>query len=221
MQRGKKFVKVTSCRRFFSVESLTLLFAALSLAGCYRPAWFIGVGGKYNEAKVEIMRPRGDLNKAIINLEEVVRSDPTYRDSLTMLGRAYYKAGRYEDAYKMVQRAVVVDKDDEVAWLMVGVLQLRLGQEQTGYQTLKGGLTLFTKANGSEEYRGYEFWDKAGKVKIATRRAVLAVLKGEGGDEEKNNVIHSVENILAAMDHEIFLQDARRNRELNEESSED
>jgi tetratricopeptide (TPR) repeat protein len=198
------------------------LAAALSIGGCYRPTWFVGVGGKYNEAKVEIMRPqKGDLNKAITNLEQVVREEPTYRDSLTMLGRAYYKAGRYEDAYKMVQRAVVVNKDDEVAWLVVGLVQLRLGQEQNGYQTLKGGLTLFTKANGSEEYRGYEVWDKAGRVKIATRRAVLAVLKAEGGEENKNNVIRSVENILSAMDHEIFLQDNRRNQDLNIQYSDD
>jgi tetratricopeptide (TPR) repeat protein len=200
-----------------------LLLAALSLSGCYRPAWFVGVGGKYNEAKTEIMRAKGgDLNKAIINLEEVVRTDPTYRDSLTMLGRAYYKAGRYEDAYKMVQRAVVVDKNDEVAWLVLGMVQLRLGQEQAGYQTLRGGLTLFTKANGSDDgYKGYETWDKAGRVKIAARRAVVAVLKGEGGEEERNNVIRSVENTLAAMDHEIFLQDARKNQDLNVQYSDD
>lgn len=216
-------MEVTSRRSLFFVRSLTALVAALSIAGCYRPAWFVGVGGKYNEAIVEITRPqKGDLNKAITNLEEVVRTDPTYRDSLTMLGRAYYKAGRYQDAYKMVQRAVVVDKNDEVAWLMVGLVQLRLGQDQAGYQTLKGGLTLFTKANGSEDgYKGYEFWDKAGRVKIATRRAVLAVLKGEGGEEEKNAVIRSVENILSAMDHEIFLQEVRKNQDLNIQYSDD
>ena len=55
------------------------------------------------------------MNRAIIALESVVKEDPTYRDSLTLLGRAYYRQGRYQDARQILMRAVAVNKDDEIA----------------------------------------------------------------------------------------------------------
>ena len=105
------------------------LFAFLSVSGCSIPRF--GVGGRYLEAKDEITRPRGgDINKAIANLEGIVRENPTYQDSLTLLGRAYYKTGRYQDASLILQRALAVNKDDEIAWLVFGLTQLRLGEDR-------------------------------------------------------------------------------------------
>ncbi|HME61909.1 MAG TPA: tetratricopeptide repeat protein, partial [Candidatus Binatia bacterium] len=68
------------------------------------------------------------MDKAIVALESVVGQDPTYKSSLTYLGRAYYRKGRYRDAFAILQRAVAVNKEDEQAWLVLGVTELRLGQ---------------------------------------------------------------------------------------------
>ena len=171
------------------------------LAACTRPAFLVGIGtgGKYLEAKEEITRKRGgDIEKAIRSLEAVVREDPTYKDSLTLLGRAYYVKGRYGDAKLILQRALVVNKEDEIAWLMLGMTQLRLGENDNGLETLRGGLTLFSK-NSVEGYRGFTYWDRAGKVKIALRRAIFVARKGL---EEKENLIRSMENFLAVVDEE-------------------
>jgi len=120
-----------------------LLAISISFAsGCSRPAFLagIGTGGKYLEARDNITRKRGgDIDKAISHLESVVRDDPLYKDSLTLLGRAYYMKGRYEDARLILERAVVVDKEDEIAWMVLGIAQLRLGQDEKGLATVRGG----------------------------------------------------------------------------------
>jgi len=180
---------------------LLLAFNLVLASACSRPAFLVGIGtgGKYLEAKEEITRKRGgDIEKAIRSLEAVVREDPTYKDSLTLLGRAYYVKGRYGDAKLILQRALVVNKEDEIAWLMLGMTQLRLGENDNGLETLRGGLTLFSK-NSVEGYRGFTYWDRAGKVKIALRRAIFVARKGL---EEKENLIRSMENFLAVVDEE-------------------
>jgi tetratricopeptide (TPR) repeat protein len=179
------------------------LLAITFLFGCSAPKWYFGTGGKYNEARLEITRRRGgNLDKAIANLEAVVTQDPTYRDSLTLLGRAYYKKERYREADLVLQRALQVDKEDEIGWLTLGLTQLRLGQDETGLEALKGGLTLINKVS-TGGYRGHEHWDRAGKVKLAIRRAVILALKGL---EDKENLVGSGENVLAAIDEEEFFQ---------------
>ena len=64
------------------------------------------------------------MDKAVVSLEYVVSQDPTYKNSLTYLGRAYYRKERYKDAYVILQRAVAVNKDDEIAWLALGLVAM-------------------------------------------------------------------------------------------------
>ena len=182
-----------------SVISLALIF------GCTRPAFLggIGQGGKYLEARDQITRKRGgNVDKAVASLEAVVREDPTYRDSLTLLGRAYYIKGRYQVAAEILDRALRVNPEDEIAWIVLGMAQLRLGDDEKGMKAMEGGLTLFSKVS-TEGYRGYTFWDRAGKVRIALRRTIVAARKGV---EEKQSFLRTVENFLAVVDEEDWNQ---------------
>lgn len=138
------------------------------------------------------------MDKAVVSLEYVVSQDPTYKQSLTYLGRAYYRKERYKDAYAILQRAVAVNKDDEIAWIALGVTQLRLGQNDQGIETLKGGITLASRVL-SEGYRNYERWDLRGTVKASVRRSAFYVAKGV---EEKENIIQSTDRLLALIDDE-------------------
>ena len=142
------------------------------------------------------------MDRAVVALEYVVSQDPTYKESLTYLGRAYYRKERYQDAYAILQRAVTVNKDDEIAWLALGVTQLRLGQNDKGIETLKGGITLASKALG-EGYRNYERWDIRGVVKASVRRCAFYVAKGP---EEKENILQSTDRLLALIDDEVNYQ---------------
>jgi len=160
---------------------LLLAISYLLISACTHaiPRW--GIGGRYLEGRDQFLRGRGgDMDKAIVALESVVRQDATYRDSLTLLGRAYYNRGRYQDAYMILQRALAVIKEDEIAWLVLGMTELRLGQDQKGLETLKGALTLVSKVsiNG---YRDFPEWDRQGLVRSSIRRAVLFATKGLAG----------------------------------------
>lgn len=183
---------------------LLLILSCQFVVGCSRPDWFVGRSGQYTEGKYEMLRRvGGNMDKAINNFEAIAIDDPKYRDTLTLLGRAYYKKGRYKDAHLILQRAVAIKNDDEIAWLIFGITQLRLGDNDRGLESVRGGLTLFARATADNKYRGYNGWDPADKVKIAGRRAVFIALKGL---EQKDDLIRSVESVLSAVEDEEFHQ---------------
>lgn len=158
-----------------------------------------GIGGHYNEGKEQFLRGRGgDMDRAIAALDSVVREDPTYRDSLTLLGRAYYNKGNYEVARQILQRALLVNKEDEIAWMVLGLSQLRLGEDDQGMETLQGAITLISKVS-RRGYRDFAEWDSKGLVRSYISRSVVEVRKGPDG---KANLIRTGETLLSRMDDE-------------------
>ena len=208
----KKKTKV-SCGSRLRLAPLgcSLLALVLSMSACSRPNWFFGLGGKYNEANIERLRARGgNLEKAIGDLESLVQDDPGYRDSLTLLGKAYYKKGRYHDSFSILQRALAVNKDDEIAWLFYGLTQIKVGDNEKGLETIKGGLTLLGKAMRNSNYRDYPAWDPRGTVRASLNRAVFQALKGL---QERENLIQVTEGLLARIDEEEWYQ--RQGRDID------
>lgn len=202
-------MRTASHYRFSAITYLLLAIGFQFMFGCARASWFIGVGGKYNEAKIEFQRGRfANIDKVIDLLEALVREDPTYRDSLTLLGMAYYRKGRNHDAFQILHRALAVNPEDEIAWLVLGLTQFRLGDNEKGLKAVQGGLTLLIKAS-QDGYRGYEheYWDRNNAVKKVIRKAVFAARKGL---DERKNLIRAVENVFLAIDDEEFLQRIER-----------
>lgn len=183
------------------------------LAGCWRPPG-IGVGGKYNDALTEMGKTQrgGNVDRAIVDLEYVVRRNPRYKDSLTQLGRAYYYAGRYAAAFEVLKRAVTLNKDDEIAWIVIGLTQLRRGDDERGLESLKGGLTLLAKVT-QKGYREIEdvYWDGRGLVRRSLRRSISLARKGIG---EKRRILASAELLLHRIDRAVYeAEDERQNRQ--------
>ena len=190
-------------RRVWLSQLFILISVLLFHSGCAPIGRPVGVIGQYNAGREALIKPRATgAEQAISYLEEVVKKDPLYEDTLTLLGSAYYKKTRYEDARLILQRALTVNKEDEIAWLVLGLTQLRLGQNEKGLESLKGGITLFSKASRSG-YRGYVLWDLRGRVRGAISRTVVEVQKGP---QAKENAIRSAENLLSAIDDEEHLQ---------------
>jgi tetratricopeptide (TPR) repeat protein len=180
-----------------------ILLIGISASGCTHGIPRFGIGGQYEEGRDQFFRGRaGDMDKAIAAFESVVSQDPTYKDSLTYLGRAYYNKGRYQDAFTILQRALAVNKDDEIAWLALGLTQLRLGQNDKGIETLKGGITLANKVM-VDGYHNYDYWDSRGTVRGTLRRSVFLLTKGV---EEKNNIIQVTDRLLLLVDDEMNFQ---------------
>jgi tetratricopeptide (TPR) repeat protein len=186
------------------INGIALCCAVLTIGyltfGCSHSIPKFGIGGRYLEGQQEVTKGRsGDINKAILALEDVVRQEPTYQDSLTLLGRAYYKNGRYRDAFEMLRRATAVNPEDEIAWIALGLTQLRLGNDQRGLETLKGGLTLLSKVS-IDGYKGIGFWDKTGSVRSALRQSSFLLIKDDGA---KDKIMASCEVLLTRIDDEL------------------
>lgn len=161
------------------------------------PRW--GTGGHYEAGREEFLRGKaGNMDRAIEELESVVRENPTYRDSLTLLGRAYYNRARYDDAVAILQRAVAVNKDDEIAWIVLGAARLRLNQDERGVEALKGGITLLSKAT-ADGYRDYPMWDTRGVIRASIRRTAFILTK-EGNN--KQELLSEINTLLARIDDE-------------------
>ena len=175
--------------------------------GCNHAIPRFGVGGRYEEGMDQFLRGRaGDMNVAVTSLEYVVGQDPTYKNSLTYLGRAYYRNGRYQDAFAVLQRALAVNKEDEIAWIALGVTQLRLNQMDKGIESLKGGITLASRVM-VDGYHNYLYWDTRGLVHASMRRCAFLITKGP---DEKDGIIQNTERLLALIDQEENFQRSTR-----------
>jgi len=186
-----------------SLAALLLALSAGLFSGCsdsvadHVPRF--GIGGQYARGKEQFLRGRGgNMEMAIASLDAVVREDPTYKDSLTLLGRAYYNTGNYEIARKILQRALLVNKDDEIAWMALGLAQLRLGEDDKGLETLQGAITLISKVS-KRGYRDFNEWDSKALVRTYISRSAIDVRKGT---EAKASLIRNCETLLFRMDEE-------------------
>ena len=176
-----------------------LLLVAVLIYGCSNTLPRFGTGGRYEEGRDQFLRGRGgDMDRAVVALEAVVMADPTYKDSLTYLGRAYYRKGRYQDAFAILQRALAVNPDNEIAWISLGVTQLQLGENEKGIETLKSGITLASKVM-VEGYHNYEKWDIRRTIQTSIRRSAFLLISET---QAKEKIIQSVNQLLAQVDDE-------------------
>ena len=176
-----------------------LLLVAVLIYGCSNSLPRFGTGGRYEEGRDQFLRGRGgDMDRAVVALEAVVMADPTYKDSLTYLGRAYYRKGRYQDAFAILQRALAVNPDNEIAWISLGVTQLQLGENEKGIETLKSGITLASKVM-VEGYHNYEKWDIRRVIQTSIRRSAFLLISES---QAKEKIIQSVNQLLAQVDDE-------------------
>ena len=86
--------------------------------------------------------------------------------------------------------------------MVLGLAQMRLGQDQQGLESLKGGLTLLGKAM-RDNYRGFSDWDRQGTVRKSARRSIFLATKGL---EEKENLMRSIELLIGRVDEEEWHQ---------------
>jgi tetratricopeptide (TPR) repeat protein len=181
------------------VDYKKLLLVAFLIYGCSNSLPRFGTGGRYEEGRDQFLRGRGgDMDKAVVAFEAVVTVDPTYKDSLTYLGRAYYRKQRYQDAFAILQRALAVNPDNEIAWISLGMTQLQLGQNEKGIETLKSGITLASKVM-VEGYHNYEKWDIRRTIQASIRRSAFLLISDPQGKEK---ILQSLSQLLAQVDDE-------------------
>jgi tetratricopeptide (TPR) repeat protein len=162
---------------------------------------------KYRLGKSLLLKPQNTPGKdAIPYLERAVAESAHYKDSLTLLGKAYYYDGRFQDAAAILQRALVVNHEDEIAWMAFGLARMRLGDHQKGLEALRGGITLFSKAS-RPGYHGFPNWDQKGAVRNSMRRAGFQLVNEQTASKE--NIIADCELLLRTVDAEELAQQIR------------
>jgi len=191
------------------IPGVLLAWLAVLAAACGEGGFFshdiprLGAAGHYLEARQQFLKGKsGSMEKAISNLQGIVQDDPTYKDSLTLLARAYYNQGSYEASRQVIQRALRVNKEDEIAWMTLGMAQLRLGEDEKGVETLQGAVTLVSKVS-KPGYRGYDEWDAKGLVRSYISRTVVELRKGI---DAKPSLLRTCESLLSRMDDEEYFQ---------------
>ncbi len=123
--------------------STTMLFLLmLVLSGCAA----LGVSGQFQSGRRALIA--GDPETAVSYFSTVADQNPSYvniiqnyRESIwTYLGRAQYENQRYAEARKSLERALSLDKDDQLARLYLGLTLMRTGDAARGTKEVEAGM---------------------------------------------------------------------------------
>lgn len=150
---------------------------------------------------------------------EAAQNDPDYiyrsmhfhEGVWTYVGRAQYGTGRLKEARQSLERALSIDKDDNLARLYLGLTLVRLGDTSRGFKEIESGL------NGIHEWLEYiertrpfeAFWDPLREIRGAIEKDLANV---SGKDFDRQQLIASAEWVGQRMENEIdrARQDERR-----------
>ena len=182
------------------IRRLLMVVMIIALAqSCTHAIPRFGLAGRYLEGRDQFLRGKGgNMDLAVNALESVVKEDPLYKDSLTLLGRAYYRTERLPLAYEFLQRALAINKDDEIAWLILGQIQLRSNENEKALATLQGGITLLSKV-AVRGYRGFADWDARNFIRGSINRCAFTIAKGI---DSKQEILSRIEALLNQIDDE-------------------
>jgi len=86
----------------------------------------------YYRALVE--RNAGDVNQAVVDLQEVARQFPRSRDAHRELGFSYYQQHKYAEARAQYQAVQAIDPDDLAGHYNLAILYRRLGMKEQSKQ---------------------------------------------------------------------------------------
>jgi tetratricopeptide (TPR) repeat protein len=158
----------------------TFLSAAVYLSGCS------GIGSDVLAGRNALQS--GRPNDAIGFFSRAAATDPNYRTLnrvpegvLTFLGRAYYESGRDDEARQTLEKAVVVNGDDPLAHLYLGLALLRNGDRERGRKEIEGGLR---GINDTLEYIAMDrvfgfYWDPGMQIRKAINSTLASKLDSQ------------------------------------------
>ena len=139
------------------------------LAGC--AAW--QTSGQVERGRRAILT--NDPEGALPYLSEAAKNDPNYvytydrfRENVwTYLGRAQYLTKRYAEARQSFERALSLDRDDQLARLYLGLTLTRLGDSARGVKEIQTGMKgIQDWLDYMERTRAFEaYWDPAREIR--------------------------------------------------------
>jgi tetratricopeptide (TPR) repeat protein len=161
-------------KRIGVLNSLSLL---LIIAGCSN------VGGDVFAGRNALQT--GRPKDAIDYLVRAADADPNYKlpyrirpGVLVYLGRAYLETGQDTEARQTLERAVMLDKDDPLVHLYLGIALSKTGERERGRKEIEDGLRAIqdTLAYIAEDRVYGFFWDPRMEIRNDIRASLAATL---------------------------------------------
>jgi len=122
----------------------------------------------------EIAKEGGSFERVVAMLNRVVKEDPNVIDAWFKLGNSYYKVGRYEEAIKHFQQALVLKPDYDLAVINMANAYRRLGRDDAALAGYEHYLTIDSQ-NAHVRYQvGEIYLDRgdASRAEINFRQAL-------------------------------------------------
>ncbi|MGH7929435.1 MAG: tetratricopeptide repeat protein, partial [Candidatus Binatia bacterium] len=167
----------------------------------------------------------GNNEKALAYFQSAAQKDPNYRYGtafqqgiLSYVGRSQYAIGRLPQARETLEKAVSVNKDEDLARIYLGLTLARSGDRQRGLKEIEGGMKgihdWLDYINDAHRFSFGQFWDPGRDIRSAIQDD-LAIISGREFDWQK--LIASSEWIAQRMEEET---DRARSDEARERSRE-
>lgn len=185
----------------------------LLLGGCTAFA----VSGSFQSGRQALLR--NDPETALAYFTKVADQNPNYifhsmgfRENIwTYIGRAQYESKRYPQARQSLERALSMDRDDNLARLYLGLTLARTGDRSRGLKEIEAGL------KGIRDYLDYmnqsrpleAYWDPLGQIRNQIDKDLATI---SGRDNNSEDLIANAEWVGKQMEEEIdkVRQDERR-----------
>jgi tetratricopeptide (TPR) repeat protein len=163
-----------------------LLFLIL-LAGCAA----LATGGQFQSGRRALLG--GDPESAVGYFNAVADTNPNYvnviqnyRESVwTYLGRAQYETKRYPEARKSLERALSLDRDDQIAKLYLGLTLLRTGDQSAGLKQVESGMKglydWIEYMNRTQPHQA--FWDPSFQIRKQIDQTLSSIGSKDAGAE--------------------------------------
>jgi tetratricopeptide (TPR) repeat protein len=123
----------------------------------------------------------GNYQMARTYFTQAAQADPNYIYNSDLpggsiqsyLGRADYATGRYASARRLLQQAIVINKNDNVARLYLGLTLAQMGDRENGLKEIQAGLKgiydwiVYVRQYFSAGNQYGQFWDQNGTIRAA------------------------------------------------------
>ena len=137
----------------------------------------------------------GHNEAALAYFQKAALADPNYRYGtalqqgiLSYVGRSEYAIGRLPQARETLEKALSVNRDEDIARLYLGLTLARSGDRQRGLKEIEGGMKgihgWLDYINEAHRFSFGQFWDPAKEIRSAIRQD-LAIMSGREFDMQK------------------------------------
>ena len=137
----------------------------------------------------------GNNDAALAYFQSAAQKDPNYKYGtafrqgvLSYVGRTEYAVGRLPQARETLEKALSINRDEDLTRLYLGLTLARIGDRQQGLKEIEGGMrgihAFLDYVNETFRFSFGQFWDPANAIRSAIQ-GDLAMISGRDFDWQK------------------------------------